>query len=625
MIMHKKVFRIVVTMVLLIAAIVLENTMPLSAWQVLLVYLVPYLLIGYDVLGEAFEGLFHLNPLDENVLMSVATIGALTIGFLPKMEMQCAEAVAVMLFFQIGEMFEHAAAHRSRRAIGHLLALRPKEVTVERDGELRVPPSEVRVGEVVVVRPGDKIPLDGTIVEGNSTLDTRALTGESMPRKVVVGAEVLSGCVNLSGLLRVRVSKPEKEGTVAKIIALVEQATNRKSRSEAFITRFARIYTPIVVWLAVALAAIPPLFAPSYGAAFPIWLARALTFLVVSCPCALVLSVPLTFFAGLGGASRKGILIKGSSFMESLAKVHTVAFDKTGTLTKGEFAVTAVHPERINETTLLHLAAHVERYSTHPIAEALRNAYPDEADDCSVESVEETSGQGVCAVVEGRKVCVGNERMMDAMGVSWHSCSHSGTIAHVCIDGEYAGHIVISDCLKDDALYALTNLRKVGVSRTVMLTGDRKEVAVAVAKELLVDDFVADLLPQDKVAEIQKNKSEIPAGRTLLFVGDGINDAPVLAAADVGVAMGALGSDAAIEAADVVLMDDKLSKIGQAILVARRTLAIARQNIVFAIGIKILVLWLAVAGLAGMWPAVFADVGVMVLCVFNAMRALKIK
>ncbi len=624
--MKTKIIRIVLTLIALGAAIFVTNKWDLPMWQDLLIYLVPYLIISYDVLGEALEGILHAEPFEENLLMAIATVGAMCIGFLPGMEPQFAEAVAVMLFFQIGEMFEHFAEHRSRRAISHLLEIRPDHATVLRDGqETVVSPEEVNVGEEILVRAGEKVPLDGTVTDGTSTLDTSALTGESVPRPVGVGEEVLSGCMNGGGLLRVRVEKHASESTVTQIIRLVESATERKSRSETFIRKFARVYTPLVVVLALLVAFVPPLFGDSYSSAFPVWLGRALTFLVVSCPCALVVSVPLTFFAGIGGASRRGILIKGSSFMEPLSKAHTVVFDKTGTVTYGSFEVMAVHPQHIDTEELIHLAAHVERHSTHPISVALRMAYPDEADECSVEKSEEVPGCGVCALVQGKRVCVGNERMMEAEGATCKPCSMQGTIVHVCIDGVYAGHVVIADRVKPDAKKAMTALQEAGVEQTVMLTGDQQAVADVVAAEVGVGEVHAQLLPQDKVAQMQRIRQEMPEGRSLLFVGDGINDAPVLAAADVGLAMGALGSDAAIEAADVVLMDDKLTKIPLAIRLARRTIGIARQNILFAIGVKTAVLVLATIGLASMWMAVFADVGVMVLCVLNAMRALASK
>ena len=576
----------------------------------------PYLVVGWDTLKEAAEGLFHGEALSEDFLMSVATLGALGIGFMPGAETQFPEAVFVMLFFQVGELFEEMAEGRSRKSISHLMDIRPDTAQVERDGKIEtVKPDEVNVGEIILIQPGEKVPMDGMVLEGHSNLDTVALTGESVPRSIHEGDEILSGCVNLSGVLRVRTTKAFGESTAAKILDLVENAASAKSRSESFITKFARVYTPIVVALAVLIAVVPGLVTGEWAT----WIYRGLMFLVVSCPCALVISVPLTFFGGLGGASRKGILIKGSNLVDTLAKVKTVVFDKTGTLTEGVFEVTAVHPEVIDRQELLHLAAHVERHSTHPIAMALRNAYPNEADDCSVEGIEETAGHGVIATVNGRRVAVGNSKLMEAEGADWHPCEHSGTIIHVAIDGTYAGHVVISDRIKADASRGIQALKAAGVNKTVMLTGDQESVAAAVAQTLRVDEYHAQLLPADKVSEVEKLLKE----GTLAFVGDGINDAPVLTRADVGIAMGALGSDAAIEAADVVLMDDKPSKIAAAIQIARRTLRIAKENIGFAIGIKVLVLVLAALGIATMWMAVFADVGVTVLAVLNAMRALK--
>ena len=616
---------IVVTTVLLIAAVIVEKTCSLPTWGLLLVYLVPYLLIGHDTLREAAEGLAHGDAFDEHFLMSVATLGALAIGFLPGAENQFPEAVFVMLFFQVGELFEGYAEGKSRDSIAHLMDIRPDAAHVERHGEVQtVVPDQVQPGETIVIKPGERVPLDGVVLEGHTALNTVALTGESAPRDVAEGDEVVSGCVNLSGLIKVRTTKCYGESTVAKIIHLVEDAGQHKSKSEAFITRFARIYTPIVVGAAVLLALVPPLCSGHFAAAFPTWLYRALMFLVVSCPCALVISVPLTFFGGIGGASRRGILVKGANYIDVLSRLHTVVFDKTGTLTHGQFAVEAVHPDLCDERQLLHLAAHVEHFTTHPIGAALRDAFPEEATDgCSVTEVEEVAGQGIRARVEGRMVCVGNTKMMDAVGARWHDCHCVGTIIHVAIDGTYAGHIVINDRVKDDSAEAVTQLAALGVERTVMLTGDRQEVAADVAAKLHLTDFKADLLPADKVEQVERLKRETPQGGYLAFVGDGINDAPVLARADVGIAMGALGSDAAIEAADVVLMDDKPSKIALAVQTARRTLGIARQNVWFAIGVKVAVLLLAAFGVATMWMAVFADVGVTVLAVLNAMRALR--
>lgn len=621
-----KIMLIAVAALLLTGAILIEKNSNLTALQLLPVYLVPYLLIGYNTLREAGEGIAKGNWFNEHFLMSLATVGALCIGFLPGAETEFPEAVFVMLFFQIGELFEDYAEGRSRDSISHLMDIRPDTAHVERNGSLlTVSPDEIKVGENIVIRPGEKIPLDGVITEGSSSLNTIALTGESMPRMVETDDEVMSGCINLSGVIRVRTTKSFGESTVSKIIGLIEHADARKSRSESFITRFARIYTPIVVIAALLLAFVPPLCtSAAFMNVFPVWLHRALIFLIVSCPCALVISVPLTFFGGLGGASREGILIKGSSYMDVLAKVNTVVFDKTGTLTHGEFAVEAVHPEDFNEKELLHLAAHVEHYSTHPIGEALRSAFPDEKNDgCKVTEVEEIAGEGIKANVAGRAVYVGNTKMMNRIGIKWKNCSCVGTIIHVAIDGKYAGHIVINDRIKDESFQTIPSLKKLGVEQTVMLTGDRKEVAANVAEKLGIDRWYAELLPADKVKYVEQLLAENRTDKALAFVGDGINDAPVLKRADIGIAMGALGSDAAIEAADIVLMDDNPSKIASAISISRRTIRIARENVGFAIGIKIAILLLASVGLGTMWMAVFADVGVTVLAVFNAMRALK--
>ena len=624
--MNKKLLRIILTAVLLAGAWLVEHFVALPMWQVLLVYLVPYLVVSYDVLGEAVEGIMEGDPFDENFLMSIATIGALLIGFLPNAEPQFIEGVFVMLFFQLGELFEHYAEDKARDSISELMDIRPDVANVERNGVVEsVSPEEVKIGETVIVKPGEKIPLDGRVLEGASSLNTVALTGESIPRDVSAGMEVISGWVNLSGVLKVQVEKAYSESTAAKIIQLVEEAGDNKSRSESFIRRFARVYTPIVVIAALALAVIPPFFYDSYAPAFGVWLYRALTFLVVSCPCALVISIPLTFFAGIGGASHKGILIKGGNYMDALSKLSTVVFDKTGTLTRGTFDVEAIHPEKLSEHELLHLAAHVERYSTHPIALALRMAYANEKDNCTVEDIQETAGQGITATVNNQKVSVGNRRLMATLGITIPTCkrctSHAGTIVHVAIDGEYAGHIVISDQLKADAVKAIESLKQLGVSKTVMLSGDKREVVEQVAEQTKVTEYYAELLPTDKVKHVERLIAEKNAGETIAFVGDGINDAPVLARADVGIAMGALGSDAAIEAADVVLMDDKPSKIAIAIELSCRTIFIAKENAWFAIGIKVAVLLLATFGMASMGLAVFADVGVMVLAVLNAMRA----
>ena len=615
---HGQLLSIIFATVLLIAAVIIEKTTDLPTWQLLLVYLIPYLIVGYGTLKEAVEGILQGDAFNEDFLMSIATIGALLIGFMPNAEPQFTEAVFVMLFFQIGELFETYAEGKSRDSIAHLMDIRP-EVAYTDEGAVN--PADVEVGTIITVRPGEKIPIDGVIVDGTTTLNTLALTGESIPRDATLGDEVISGCINLSGAIKVRTTKAFGESTVSKIIELVEHAGEKKSKSETFITRFARIYTPIVVFLAIAIAIIPPLL--ELGS-FTTWIYRSLMFLVVSCPCALVISVPLTFFGGIGGASRHGILIKGANYMDVLSKVDTVVFDKTGTLTYGQFAVEAIHPDKCDEHQLLHLAAHVEHFSTHPIGAALRDAFPEEASDgCKIYDVEEIAGHGIRARIGDKEVSVGNTKMMDSIGVQWHDCHHIGTIIHVAIDGEYAGHIVINDKVKEKSNEALDELHRIGVSKTVMLTGDRNEVGADVARRLNIDEYYTELLPNEKVDHVERLLREKESGRYLAFVGDGINDAPVIARADVGIAMGGLGSDAAIEAADIVLMDDDPSKVALSIRIARRTISIARQNVTLAIGIKTAVLVLAAFGIATMWMAVFADVGVTVLAVFNAMRALR--
>lgn len=627
-----KIILVAITVVLLISAVLIEKHASLATWQLLLVYLVPYLLIGHDTLKEAAEGVMDGDMFNEHFLMSIATIGALCIGFLPGTETEFTEAVFVMLFFQVGELFEGYATNRSRESISHLMDIRPDVANVERDGSVAVvSPDEVAVGETIVIRPGEKVALDGKVVEGSSALNTLALTGESMPREITVGDDVISGCINLTGVIKVCTTSTFGDSTVSKIIKLVESADENKSKSESFITRFARVYTPIVVFLAIALAVIPPLAISLFSAGTPLtlqlftlWLSRALIFLVVSCPCALVISVPLTFFGGIGGASRAGILIKGSNYMDALANVDTVVFDKTGTLTHGQFEVSSVHHENFDERELLHLVAHVEHFTTHPIGAALCAAFPDATgDDCEVADVEEVAGHGIRAKVAGRKVLVGNTKMMSGEGIAFSNVDCAGTVIHVAVDGQYAGYIVIKDKVKADSRDAIAKLKTIGVKRVVMLTGDRREVADEVAKQLGIEEYSSELLPADKVAEVERLLGEKSENKGLAFVGDGINDAPVLKRADVGIAMGALGSDAAIEFADIVLMDDNTGKIATAISIARRTIAIARQNIWFAIGVKVAVLIFASFGIATMGMAVFADVGVMVLAVLNAMRALK--
>lgn len=626
--LKSKVVLIGTTILLLIGAALIEHFMNLATWQLLLIYLVPYLLIGHNTLKEAAEGIMKGDMFNEDFLMSVATIGALAIGFLPGSDNEFMEAVFVMLFFQIGELFEGYAEGRSRDSISHLMEIKPDVANVERNGNtMQVSPEEVAIGETIVIRPGEKVPLDGKVIEGQSALNTIAITGESMPRQITEGNEVISGCINISGVIKVQTTKTFGESTVSKIINLVENANENKSKSESFISRFAHVYTPIVVFLAIALAFVPPIFsAAGYAESFPLWLNRALIFLVVSCPCALVISVPLTFFGGIGGASRNGILIKGSNYMDALANLSTVVFDKTGTLTHGQFEVEAIHPENYDAQELLHMAAHVEHFTTHPIGAALRDAFPNEATDgCTITEVEEIAGQGIRAKVGNHTVCVGNTKMMDSIGAKWHNCHKVGTIIHIAIDGIYAGHIIINDKIKEDSKEAILQLKALGVGKTVMLTGDRKEVGEHVAQQLHIDEYHTELLPTDKVSHMERLINEKPAGSTLAFVGDGINDAPVLKRADVGIAMGAFGSDAAIEAADVVLMDDKPSKVATAISIARRTIGIAHQNVWFAIGVKVAILLLATVGLGTMWMAVFADVGITVLAVLNAMRALKVR
>lgn len=625
--MNKKQKRNLIRIIVAAILMIVLHFAPVSGMVRFGLYLVPYLIIGYDILWKAFKGVKNRQPFDESLLMAIATLGAIILAVYE--DGDYTEAIGVMLFYQIGEWFQSYAVGKSRRNISELMDIRPDYANVEREnGQLEaVDPDEVEVGTIIVVKPGEKIPIDGEVVEGSSTLNTSALTGESLPREVESGDEVISGCININGLLKIRTTKEFGESTVSKILDLVENASSRKSKAEDFISKFARVYTPAVVAAAIALALIPPFVRMGFmgvPADWDVWIYRALTFLVISCPCALVISIPLSFFAGIGGASKAGVLVKGSNYLETLSKVKTVVFDKTGTLTKGVFQVTAAHPQEMSEKELLHLAAHVERYSTHPIAASLRAAYPNESDSCRVEAVEEIAGEGIRAHVNGNVVCVGNSKMMEAVGAEWYDCHRhaAGTVIHVSINGRYAGHVIISDVVKETSKAAIAALKSVGVARTVMLTGDAKEVADAVAKELGIDQVRSELLPADKVQNVEELLLENKGNGNLAFVGDGINDAPVLTRADIGIAMGAMGSDAAIEAADVVLMDDDPMKISQAIRISRKCLAIVNQNTWFSIGIKLVVLLLGAVGIANMWFAIFADVGVMILAVLNAMRAL---
>lgn len=625
--MNKKQKRNLIRIIVAAILMIVLHFAPVSGMVRFGLYLVPYLIIGYDILWKAFKGVKNRQPFDESLLMAIATLGAIILAVYE--DGDYTEAIGVMLFYQIGEWFQSYAVGKSRRNISELMGIRPDYANVEREnGQLEaVDPDEVEVGTIIVVKPGEKIPIDGEVVEGSSTLNTSALTGESLPREVESGDEVISGCININGLLKIRTTKEFGESTVSKILDLVENASSRKSKAEDFISKFARVYTPAVVAAAIALALVPPFVRMGFmgvPADWDVWIYRALTFLVISCPCALVISIPLSFFAGIGGASKAGVLVKGSNYLETLSKVKTVVFDKTGTLTKGVFQVTAAHPQEMSEKELLHLAAHVERYSTHPIAASLRAAYPNESDSCRVEAVEEIAGEGIRAHVNGNVVCVGNSKMMEAVGAEWYDCHRhaAGTVIHVSINGRYAGHVIISDVVKETSKAAIAALKSVGVARTVMLTGDAKEVADAVAKELGIDQVRSELLPADKVQNVEELLLENKGNGNLAFVGDGINDAPVLTRADIGIAMGAMGSDAAIEAADVVLMDDDPMKISQAIRISRKCLSIVNQNTWFSIGIKLVVLLLGAVGIANMWFAIFADVGVMILAVLNAMRAL---
>ena len=618
--MNRKQKRMLWRILAAAALLLVLHFVPVQGALRFLLYMIPYAVVGYDILIKAVKGVKNRQPFDENFLMAVATVGAIALG-------DYAEGVAVMLFYQIGELFQSYAVGRSRQNISALMDIRPDYANIEGgDGELtQVDPDEVGVGSVIVVRPGEKVPIDGVIVEGHATLNTSALTGESLPREVQEGDEVISGCVNMSGLLRIRTTREFGESTVSKILELVENASSRKSAPENFITRFARVYTPAVCYGAVALAVLPPIVRLVLGmeAQLGEWVLRALTFLVISCPCALVVSIPLSFFAGIGGASRDGVLVKGSNFLEALSRTKTVVFDKTGTMTRGVFAVSGVYPEGMSEAQLIELAALAESYSSHPISQSLKKAYGQAIDAARVCDVEEISGHGVTAKVDGRLVAAGNERLMARMGVEAKPCEGVGTVVHVAVDGAYAGCILIADQVKPGAKDAIAALHRVGVTRTVMLTGDRDAVARQVAAELGIDEVHSGLLPADKVTRVEEILAGKGRGEMVAFVGDGINDAPVLSRADVGIAMGALGSDAAIEAADVVLMDDDPRKIAAAIAIAKKCLRIVYQNIVFAIGVKAVCLVLGALGIAGMWAAIFADVGVMVIAVLNAIRAMR--
>ncbi len=615
----KVLIRIILSTVLLIAEEVLFHFVEWNRFVMLALYLIPYLLIGYDILKKAGKGILNRQVLDENFLMAVATIGAIALG-------EYREGVAVMLFYQIGELFQSYAVGKSRRNISELMDIRPDYANLEKDGEVvRTDPEEVEPGSVIVVYPGEKIPIDGIIVEGSSTLHTAALTGESVPKSVGEGSEVISGCINLSGILRIKTTKAFGESTVSKILDLVENAGSKKSRSENFISRFARYYTPAVCIGALSLAVIPPLMQWFLNgqASFGTWIYRGLTFLVISCPCALVISIPLTFFAGIGGASKAGILIKGSNYLEALSKVKYLLFDKTGTVTQGVFEVAGVHHNEMEEKKLLEYAALIEGRSSHPIAKSIVRAYGEELDFDRVSDLEEISGHGIRAKVDGTEVAAGNARLMDSMQISYIPCHHEGTIVHVAIGGTYAGHILISDIIKPTSKEAIASIRRLGVKQTVMLTGDTKAVAESVCRQLQADRYFSELLPGDKVEKVEECLKEKSKGEVLAFVGDGINDAPVLTRADVGIAMGALGSDAAIEAADVVLMDDNPLKIAQAMMISRKCMRIVYENIIFALSVKAACLILGALGIANMWIAIFADVGVMIIAVLNAIRALK--
>lgn len=622
--MNKKQKKNLIRILVSAGLMIFLHFVPASGWIRFVLYMIPYLLIGYDILWKAIKGIIHRQPFDECLLMAIATVGAMALAISENGDYT--EAIAVMLFYQIGEWFQSYAVGKSRKNITDLMDIAPEYANIEQDGHLeQVDPDDVEIGSTIVVKTGEKIPIDGVVLDGKASLDTAALTGESLPRSVHQGDEVISGCINMDGVLKICTMKAFEDSTVAKVLELIEDASSHKSHSENFITKFARVYTPIVVYSAIVLAFIPPLIQcvmhtqPQWGT----FLYRALTFLVISCPCALVISIPLSFFAGIGAASHEGILVKGSNYLEILSEIKTVVFDKTGTLTKGVFEVTNIHPEKISADELLHMAAHVERYSTHPIANSLKKAYPNEDDDCVISDAKEIAGQGMQAMVNGKLVCVGNAKMMDAMGICWQDCKDAGTIIHIAIDGVYAGHIHISDVIKPHTKQAISELRKNGITDVVMLTGDSQKVAQRVAEEIGIQNVYSELLPQDKVKKVEnllQNKAK--ENDRLAFVGDGINDAPVLSRADIGVAMGAMGSDAAIEAADVVLMDDDPLKLATAIHISRKCLRIVKENIWFAIGVKVLCLILSAFGLANMWLAIFADVGVMILAVLNAMRCM---
>ena len=622
--MNKKQKKNLIRILVSAGLMILLHFVPASGWIRFVLYMIPYLLIGYDILWKAIKGIIHRQPFDECLLMAIATVGAMALAISENGDYP--EAIAVMLFYQIGEWFQSYAVGKSRKNITDLMDIAPEYANIEQDGHLeQVDPDDVEIGSTIVVKTGEKIPIDGVVLDGKASLDTAALTGESLPRSVHQGDEVISGCINMDGVLKICTMKAFEDSTVAKVLELIEDASSHKSHSENFITKFARVYTPIVVYSAIALAFIPPLIQclMHTQAQWGTFLYRALTFLVISCPCALVISIPLSFFAGIGAASHEGILVKGSNYLEILSEIKTVVFDKTGTLTKGVFEVTNIHPEKISADELLHMAAHVERYSTHPIANSLKKAYPNEDDDCVISDAKEIAGQGMQAMVNGKLVCVGNAKMMDAMGICWQDCKDAGTIIHIAIDGVYAGHIHISDVIKPHTKQAISELRKNGITDVVMLTGDSQKVAQRVAEEIGIQNVYSELLPQDKVKKVEnllQNKAK--ENDRLAFVGDGINDAPVLSRADIGVAMGAMGSDAAIEAADVVLMDDDPLKLATAIHISRKCLRIVKENIWFAIGVKVLCLILSAFGLANMWLAIFADVGVMILAVLNAMRCM---